>query len=76
MTRLIVNRRLGYWPNLVVDVESYKARRKKMLTGLALRMAAAGVFVGGIVCTVLSCIHIHHFVAATARSGPAWRRRT
>ena len=32
---------------------------------LALRMAAAGVFVGGIVCTVLSCIHIHHFIAAT-----------
>jgi spoIIIJ-associated protein len=39
MTRLIVNRRLGYWPNLVVDVEGYKARRKEMLTGLALRMA-------------------------------------
>ena len=46
MTRLIVNRRLGYWPNLVVDVESYKARRKKMLTGLALRMAAKVVETG------------------------------
>ena len=39
MTRLIVNRRLGYWPNLVVDVEGYKVRREEMLTGLALRMA-------------------------------------
>ena len=43
MTRLIVNRRLGYWPNLVVDVEGYKARRKEMLTGLALRMAEKAV---------------------------------
>ena len=43
MTRLIVNRRLGYWPNLVVDVEGYKARRKETLTGLALRMAEKAV---------------------------------
>lgn len=43
MTRLIVNRRLGYWPNLVVDVAGYKARRKDTLTGLALRMADKAV---------------------------------
>jgi len=43
MTRLIVNRRLGYWPNLVVDVEGYKARRKDTLTGLAQRMASKAV---------------------------------
>ncbi len=43
MTRLIVNRRLGYWLNLVVDVDGYKARRKDMLTGLALRMADKAV---------------------------------
>ena len=43
MTRLIVNRRLGYWPNIVVDVEGYKVRREEMLTGLALRMADKAV---------------------------------
>jgi len=43
MTRLIVNRRLGHWPNIVVDVEGYKARREEMLTGLALRMADKAV---------------------------------
>ena len=43
MTRLIVNRRLGYWPNIVVDVGGYKDRREEMLTGLALRMADKAV---------------------------------
>jgi spoIIIJ-associated protein len=39
MTRLIVSRRLGVWPNLVVDVESYKVRREESLRALALRVA-------------------------------------
>jgi len=39
MTRLIVSRRLGVWPNLVVDVEGYKARREEALRALALRIA-------------------------------------
>jgi spoIIIJ-associated protein len=39
MTRLIVSRRLGVWPNLVVDVESYKLRREESLRALALRVA-------------------------------------
>lgn len=39
MTRLIVSRRLGVWPNLVVDVEGYKARREESLRALALRIA-------------------------------------
>jgi len=39
MTRLIVSRRIGVWPNLVVDVESYKVRREESLRALALRVA-------------------------------------
>ncbi|MGI6368097.1 MAG: RNA-binding cell elongation regulator Jag/EloR [Anaerolineae bacterium] len=40
MTRLIVSRRLGVWPNLVLDVEGYKARREETLRALALRVAS------------------------------------
>jgi spoIIIJ-associated protein len=40
MTRLIASRRLGVWPNLVVDVESYKAKREESLRSLALRVAS------------------------------------
>ncbi len=40
ITRLVVSRQLGEWPNLVVDVEGYKARRAETLTSLAQRMAA------------------------------------
>lgn len=39
IVRLIVNRKLGVWPNLVVDVEGYKARREVSLRSLAKRMA-------------------------------------
>lgn len=39
ITRLIVSRRLGVWPNLVVDVEGYKTRREESLRALALRIA-------------------------------------
>lgn len=39
MTRLIVSRRLGVWPNLVIDVEGYKERREESLRALALRVA-------------------------------------
>jgi len=39
IARLIISRQLGVWPNLVVDVEGYKARRAESLSALALRMA-------------------------------------
>ena len=39
IARLIISRRLGIWPNLVIDVEGYKARRAESLRALALRMA-------------------------------------
>jgi spoIIIJ-associated protein len=39
LTRLIVSRKLQRWPNIVVDVEYYKARREKLLQDLARRMA-------------------------------------
>jgi len=39
ITRLIVSRKIGTWPNLVVDIENYKARRVKSLQALARRMA-------------------------------------
>jgi spoIIIJ-associated protein len=39
MTALIVSRHAQHWPNLVVDVEHYKARRQKALMDLAKRMA-------------------------------------
>ena len=38
VARLIVSRRLGVWPNLVVDVEGYKAKRVTALQALAARM--------------------------------------
>ena len=40
ITRLIVSRRLGVWPNFVIDVEGYKARRVDTLNALANRLAA------------------------------------
>jgi len=39
MTRLIVNREVGEWVKLVVDVEKYKVRREKSLQQLANRLA-------------------------------------
>ncbi len=39
LTRLIVSRRMGAWPNLVIDVEGYKSRRTTALRSLAKRMA-------------------------------------
>ncbi len=39
MVRLIVNRKIKTWPNLVVDVDGYKARREESLRALAERMA-------------------------------------
>jgi len=39
ITRLIVSRQIQRWPNIIVDVEYYKARREKLLTDLARRMA-------------------------------------
>jgi spoIIIJ-associated protein len=37
--RLILSRRLGIWPNVVLDVEGYKAHRIEALRALAQRMA-------------------------------------
>ncbi len=39
ITRLIVSRKVGHWPNLVVDVEEYRRHREQALTQLANRMA-------------------------------------
>ena len=39
ITRLITSRRLGTWPNLVIDVEGYKAKREESLRTLARRVA-------------------------------------
>jgi spoIIIJ-associated protein len=39
IVRLMVSRKLGTWPNLVLDVEGYKARRVSALNTLAIRMA-------------------------------------
>jgi spoIIIJ-associated protein len=39
LTCLLVSRRVQRWPDLVVDVERYKARREKSLVELAKRMA-------------------------------------
>jgi spoIIIJ-associated protein len=39
LTCLIISRHVQRWPNLIVDVEHYKARREKSLTELARRMA-------------------------------------
>ena len=39
LTRLIVSRRSGSWPDLMVDVDHYRQRRRQALTQLAIRMA-------------------------------------
>lgn len=39
ITRLIVSRKIGTWPNLVIDVENYKGNRAEALQALAKRMA-------------------------------------
>ena len=39
LVRLILSRKLGVWPNLVLDVEGYKAKRATVLRSLASRMA-------------------------------------
>ncbi len=39
LTCLVISRELQHWPNLVVDVEDYKARREKSLIELARRIA-------------------------------------
>ena len=39
ITRLIVSRKVGSWPNVVLDVENYKAKRVNALRSLAKRMA-------------------------------------
>ncbi|MHB0858448.1 MAG: RNA-binding cell elongation regulator Jag/EloR [Anaerolineae bacterium] len=39
IVRLILSRKLGAWPNLVLDVENYKSRRVNALRILAQRMA-------------------------------------
>lgn len=39
LTRLIVSRQVGRWPDVVVDVEGYKAHRADALVALAQRMA-------------------------------------
>ena len=39
IARLIVSRKVGHWPNLVVDVQAYRQHREQALTQLARRMA-------------------------------------
>lgn len=39
ISRLIISRKIGVWPNMVLDVESYKERRMETLQALAKRMA-------------------------------------
>jgi len=39
IVRLMVSRKIGTWPNLLLDVEGYKARREGALKSLAARMA-------------------------------------
>jgi spoIIIJ-associated protein len=39
IARLIISRRLGVWPNVVVDVENYKTKRVTALQALARRIA-------------------------------------
>ncbi len=39
IARLIISRRLGVWPNVVIDVENYKTKRITALESLARRIA-------------------------------------
>jgi spoIIIJ-associated protein len=43
LMRLMLSNRLGHWEPVVVDVESYRARRRRSLRRLALRMAERAV---------------------------------
>ncbi len=46
ITRQILNKEMGHWVPVVVDVESYLVRRRKTLQQLAMRMADRVVFSG------------------------------
>jgi len=39
IARLIISRRLGVWPNVIIDVENYKSKRVTALQSLAHRIA-------------------------------------
>jgi spoIIIJ-associated protein len=43
LTRLMLNKSLARWEPVVVDVESYRARRRRLLRQLALRMAERAI---------------------------------
>jgi len=43
MVRLMVNKRMGSWQRVVVDVENYRARRRQSLQQMAQRMAERAV---------------------------------
>ncbi|GAB4535152.1 MAG: KH domain-containing protein [Anaerolineae bacterium] len=44
MTRLMLSRKLGRWEPVIVDVESYRVRRRRSLRQLAVRMAERVAF--------------------------------
>ncbi|MFQ6001310.1 MAG: RNA-binding cell elongation regulator Jag/EloR [Anaerolineae bacterium] len=46
ITRLIVNRRLHQWAEIIVDVDGYKKRRESSLAQLARRMADRAILLG------------------------------
>lgn len=43
LTRLMLNKSLARWEPVIVDVESYRARRRRLLRQLALRMAERAI---------------------------------
>ena len=70
ISRLIISRRLGTWPNLVVDVEGYKARREETLRSLALRMRDEVVRTGRTVMLEPMPAHERRIVHITLRNDP------
>lgn len=70
ITRLIVSQETGRRPNLIVDVESFKARREKSLQGLAQRMAEQATRAGRTVVLEPMPPHERRIIHLTLRDHP------
>jgi len=71
IARLIISRRLGAWPNVVLDVEGYRARRVNALRSLAQRLAEQVQQTGRPAVLEPMPAHERRIVHLTLRDNPA-----
>ena len=70
LTRLILNRKLERWEPVVVDVESYRVRRRRLLRQLAKRMADRVAFSGQRVVLETMPAHERRIIHIALRNHP------